>query len=255
MTLCAGLAVVYGPDVLRTPQAPDAAVSRAKEQVTASPTASVRPHPRPEASGDAVRAELARGSIRAPYLEKGPGTFTWATPASGRAGRGGKLIRYGVKLEDGTGLAPTSVAADVDRILRDARGWTRRSVASFQHVAEPPYDMVVQIVSPKTADALCGAWGLDTGGELNCASAPDLIVNVRRWVELSEQYEGRPRDYRALIINHEAGHVLGYGHRTCPGPGRPAPVMMQQIKGLKGCLANPWVYDSAGTFIDGPRTA
>ncbi|MEW1615923.1 MULTISPECIES: DUF3152 domain-containing protein [unclassified Streptomyces] len=258
VTLGIGLVAVYGSGVLRTPDPPaaDTAGPRAKKPATASPVASAppRPGPRPKAGdGDARSHNPARGSGRTPYLEKGPGTFTWATPASGRAGQGGKLIRYGVKLEDGTGLDSAAVAAEIDRVLRDDRGWTRRAVASFQHVAEPPYDMVVQIASPKTADALCGAWGLDTGGELNCANAPDLIVNVRRWVELSDQYKGRPHDYRALIINHEAGHVLGYGHRGCPGPGKPAPAMMQQIKGLKGCVANPWVHDKAGTFIDGPR--
>ncbi|MFK0229967.1 DUF3152 domain-containing protein [Streptomyces sp. NPDC090303] len=170
---------------------------------------------------------------------------------SGRAGHSGKLIRYGVKIEDGTGLTPRVVAAEIDRIFRDSRSWTGRGVASFQHVPAPPYDMVVQIVSPGTADRLCGSWGLDAGGELNCANAPNLIVNVRRWVELSDQYRGRPYEYHALIINHEAGHVLGYGHRSCPGPGRPAPAMMQQIKGLHGCVANPWVYSASGRFLHG----
>jgi len=29
--------------------------------------------------------------------------------------------------------------------------------------------------------------------------------------------------------------------------------MMQQIKGLKGCTANAYVYDDNGRFIDGPK--
>ncbi|MFE3093953.1 DUF3152 domain-containing protein [Streptomyces sp. NPDC059248] len=218
-----------------------------------------RSAPGPGTSGRAAPAteEPSRGDdrpqARVRYQENGPGTYTWARGTGERAGSGGRLIRYGVKLEDGTGLDADDVAAEIHDILRHPRGWTRHGVASFQRVDSPPYDMLVHVVSPGTTDELCGAWGLDTRGQVNCANAPDLVVNVRRWVDLSDQYRGRPDDYHALIINHEAGHVLGYGHRDCPGDGRLAPAMMQQIKGLKGCVANPWVYDTSGRLIDGPK--
>ncbi|MFI6285118.1 DUF3152 domain-containing protein [Streptomyces sp. NPDC051018] len=208
--------------------------------------------PRPAQDPDGENSAAPETSYRHTYREDGPGTYTWARGTGTRAGTGGRLIRYGVKLEDGTGLDVDDLAAEIDGILRHPRGWTRGGTASFQRVSSPPYDMLVQVVSPGTTDRLCGAWGLDTQGQVNCAKAPDLVVNVRRWVDLSEQYRGRAADYHALIINHEAGHILGHGHRGCPGPGRPAPAMMQQIKGLKGCTANPWVYDDDGRLIDGP---
>lgn len=117
-----------------------------------------------------------------------------------------------------------------------------------------PYDLTVKIATPGTADALC--WeGIhqDTEGEYNCEIDNGVVVNLRRWVEGSPTFEGPIHDYRALIINHEMGHFLGHPHMSCAGPGQLAPVMMQQIKGLHGCIANAWPYDRSGHFVSGPN--
>lgn len=112
----------------------------------------------------------------------------------------------------------------------------------------------MKIATPGTADALCWA-GIhqDTQGEYNCEIRNGVVVNLKRWVKGSPTFNGPIRDYRALIINHEMGHFLGHTHMTCAGPGQLAPVMMQQIKGLHGCIANAWPYDRSGHFVSGPH--
>jgi hypothetical protein len=78
------------------------------------------------------------------------------------------------------------------------------------------------------------------------------MVNLKRWLLATQYYTHDVASYRALIINHEVGHFLGHGHAGCPGPGQPAPVMMQQIKGLHGCRTNVWPYTADGTYLTGP---
>ncbi|MEU6064521.1 MULTISPECIES: DUF3152 domain-containing protein [Streptomyces] len=180
----------------------------------------------------------------------GRGTFTPATGGSAVSGKG-EPLRYAVDVEDGTGQDPRAFAREVDRILADPRGWTASGTA-FQRVDRPPYAFKVHLASPSTTDRLCARFGLDTGGEVNCQGGTDVVVNLKRWLLLSPYYRDRPAAYHALIINHEVGHRLGRGHERCPGPGSPAPVMMQQIKGLHGCKPNVWPFDRAGRGIQGP---
>jgi hypothetical protein len=80
------------------------------------------------------------------------------------------------------------------------------------------------------------------------------MINLNRWLYAVPDYRGDTARYRLYVVNHEVGHELGYGHQACPGPGRLAPVMQQQTFGLKGCLANGWLY-VGGELVTGPPTA
>ncbi|MEV5938551.1 DUF3152 domain-containing protein [Streptomyces sp. NPDC051994] len=181
----------------------------------------------------------------------GPGTFTTARASGQIVGMAGPLRRYAVQVEDGVDVSAKDAALDVQKILADPRSWAAHGKGRFQLVADGA-DVVIKIATPKTTDKLCASNG-DTGGELNCEVTGGVIVNLKRWVTGSPQYDGPPAEYRHLIINHEIGHMIGYHqHMACPGAGKLAPVMMQQIKGLNGCKSNAWPYTSDGTFISGP---
>jgi hypothetical protein len=180
--------------------------------------------------------------------------FTTARATGKKVGSGARPLRYVVQVETGLDVSPSLAAREIDGILAAPRGWTHNPGTAFQLVgAGAPHDITIRIATPKTADALCWA-GIrqDTGGEYNCEVPGGVVVNLKRWVEGSHTFTGPIHDYRALIINHEMGHFLGHSHQTCGGAGRPAPVMMQQIKGLHGCLPNAWPYDRNGTLITGP---
>ncbi|WP_258036972.1 DUF3152 domain-containing protein [Streptomyces sp. SM14] len=223
---------------------------------------------RPAGSGDTARAdrtedhELPRASgtqrpspnpTAIPVPESGPGTFTSAVADAETVGPSeGTVYRYQVQVEDNIELDPDAAAAEIHTILGHERGWTNDGDSAFALVADGDTDLNVMIATPDTVDELCGRYGLDTQGEVNCRIDDDVVVNLRRWVEGSPEFDGPIGEYRALIINHEVGHRIGHGHAGCPGEGELAPAMMQQIRGLDGCVANAWPYGEDGEFIDGP---
>lgn len=183
----------------------------------------------------------------------GSRVFVRASGTSHKVGRG-RLMHYAVEVEGGIGQGPNAFAETVDAILANRRGWTAAGKWAFQRVSSGPADFVVRLASPSTVDRICGSHGLDTDGLVNCAGGSDVVINLKRWVLLTPFYKGRPNLYHALAINHEVGHRLGFGHMSCPVKGGLAPVMQQQIFGLRGCKVNGWPYDSRGRFISGPAT-
>lgn len=186
-----------------------------------------------------------------PGPTKGAGTFAVAPATAKPVGRG-NVRRYRVEVEDGIGIDAPTAAAQIHGILGDRRGWTNDRRNGFHLVADGPYDFTVKIASPATVDRICGASGLDTHGEVNCNVGNQVLVNSKRWNTGSPQFSGPLDEYRALIVNHEVGHRIGHGHEGCPGDGKPAPAMMQQIYGLKGCAPNAWPYSAEGAYLSGP---
>lgn len=230
-----------GPSAVVTVPARESAPASAPPGTAASPKASASPN----------TSKSAKSPKSPRSFTSGNGVFVTAE-ASGEAVGKGTPRRYKVQVEEGTGIAAEDAAHEIEKILGSPRGWIADGRDAFRLVSGGSFDFEVKIASPDTVDRICGAAGLHTHGEVNCDVGDQVIVNLKRWNSGSPEFPGPLGDYRALIINHEVGHRIGHGHETCPGPGRPAPVMMQQIDGLHGCVANAWPYDAHGAYLSGP---
>ncbi|MFB7606036.1 DUF3152 domain-containing protein [Streptomyces gardneri] len=226
--------------------------------VTEAPTTDA-PTPRPTTAKPKPKATTAKPKPKPKPTPKktavpqsGAGTFTTAQASGDAVGTGGSLRRYRVQVEDGIELSAHGAAAEIQQILAHPRSWAAHGRGRFQLVSQNA-DFVIRIATPDTADALCARQGLNTHGELNCETADGVVVNLKRWMLGSPTFAGEAAEYRHLIINHEVGHEIGIRqHMGCPGPGKPAPAMMQQIKGLNGCRSNAFPYDEDGSYITGP---
>ncbi|WP_079079333.1 DUF3152 domain-containing protein [Streptomyces sp. DSM 15324] len=228
-----GVSDSAGPAPGRTAPSPGASASGSSGAVSGSPS--------PSPSGTTV-----------PLPATGPGTFVTAAGGSAPAGKGKKPLRYRVEVETGLRLSTADVARQVDAVLADPRGWTADGAVAFQRVSGGSADFVVKVATPGTVDKVCLEGGLDTHGDFNCNVFDKVMVNLERWELATPVYARDVPSYRALIINHEVGHYLGHGHVGCPGAGKPAPAMMQQIKGMNGCVPNVWPYGDDGRQITGP---
>lgn len=121
--------------------------------------------------------------------------------------------------------------------LNDSRGWARMGV-TFQEVASGGMFTLVLSEASQLPSFSPGC-----GTEYSCRAGRFVIINQDRWLGATSSWNqagGKLRDYRHMVVNHEAGHWLGHGHATCGGTGQPAPVMQQQSISLQGCTFNPW---------------
>lgn len=211
--------------------APDSAPPR-----TASSTASSSQRLGAEEAGrQPTDRERNRRQPAEPVPETSSGTFRVAPAPRGVGGEG--ATTYRVEVEQGLPYAPTQVARFVEQTLSEPRGWAatgEHRLARVEHNA----DIRILIATPTTTDELCAP--LDTGGRLSCRNGANVVINAWRWHNGAPAYRGDLANYRRYVINHETGHALGYSHVECAEPGQPAPVMLQQTKGLDGCLPNPW---------------
>ncbi|MFP5283784.1 MAG: DUF3152 domain-containing protein [Actinomycetes bacterium] len=169
----------------------------------------------------------------------GSGRFVRAETGPGVAGTRGRLVRYDVRVERGLRLDVDAQARFIQGVLADVRSWQGSGRWRFALVGSAAKaDVHVFIATPGTTDRMCAP--LRTFGEVSCQTDNRVVLNAKRWIRGADTHGRDLVGYRTYLVNHEFGHYLGYGHVGCPAPGRRAPVMMQQTKGLKGCRANRW---------------
>lgn len=127
-------------------------------------------------------------------------------------------------------------------VLGDPRGWNAGGQVAFQRVDQNcDFDLWLSAPGQMTSfGGLCDPYW-------SCRSGRNVVINFDRWQGATDAWNdagGGLDDYRSMVTNHEVGHWLGFGHLGCPGPGQPAPVMMQQSMDLRGCQFNPWPVES-----------
>jgi hypothetical protein len=145
-------------------------------------------------------------------------------------------LTYRVEIEQGLSVNGAAVAKIIHQTLTDPRGWQAVHPVSFERTDKVDADLRIILATPALTDKLC--LPLDTGGEVSCRVEDRVVLNAKRWMYAIPSYDVTL--YRSYLVNHEVGHALGHGHSTCTKPKTPAPVMMQQTKGLAGCLPNAW---------------
>jgi hypothetical protein len=179
---------------------------------------------------------------------KASGRFD-AVPGFAKAPGTGRKYTYRVDVEQGLGLDGELFAQAVQKTLNDRRSWAHGGARTFERIYSGEPDFVITLASPGTTAEWCAKSGLDTTEDnVSCdsASTERVMINAYRWAQGSKTYGNEIHAYRQMLINHEVGHRLGYGHVTCDKEGELAPVMQQQTKFLDHdgihCLANPWPY-------------
>jgi hypothetical protein len=188
---------------------------------------------RPEDVGVRVRVQLIVLSPGYQPLE----VVTKPTPRVRHRVDVRRKVTYHVETRGRITTSLKQFKAQAQETYEDARGW-RAAGIQFTPVAHGgSFTLVLAQASlvPSFSSGCSSMW--------SCRVGRYVIINQDRWKFASPAWNAAHlalRDYRHMVVNHETGHWLGLHHAHCPGPGRLAPVMQQQSKGLQGCRFNPF---------------
>ncbi|MBP2354006.1 hypothetical protein JOF29_005116 [Kribbella aluminosa] len=235
--------VVANPEVAHRNSLAAQAVAGVNEVAEEAPAVSVTPEPVPTPT-----QKFTTPSRPAPTLTRKPKSSKpnvsvssgklAVVPGISKANGVRDKLTYRVEIEQGVTVNGAAVATAIHQTLTDPRGWQALHPVSFERTDKPDADLRIILATPSLTDKLC--LPLDTGGEVSCRVEDRVVLNAKRWIYAIPAYDGNVEVYRSYLVNHEVGHALGHGHSTCTTPKTPAPVMMQQTKGLAGCLPNAW---------------
>ncbi|MGW8888796.1 DUF3152 domain-containing protein [Streptomyces sp. NPDC055749] len=248
------LAVVVAGQVAQDTDDPGSASRAAgvdREGTQDTSRSDTRPTPQPKVAKVkplSYEQKMAKPYPLAPEL-KATGEFE-AVPGLAKAPGKGTKHSYRIDVEKGLALDGALFADAVQKTLNDDRSWAHNGAMTFERISSGKADFVITLASPGTTGVWCAKSGLDTTQDnVSCdsASTERVMINAYRWAQGSSTFgPEKLLAYRQMLINHEVGHRLGYGHVSCRTPGALAPVMQQQtksldIEGIK-CRPNPWAH-------------
>jgi Protein of unknown function (DUF3152) len=146
-----------------------------------------------------------------------------------------KTVYYTTLVDADVVYDARSFGRDVDIYLSDPEGWESKGY-TFVRVERVNNNTVrIHLSSPETIrKAGC------TNPHLSCATmnGNQMMLNAVRWTRGASPSQLPLDAYRQYMVSHEMGHILGHDHVKCPGPGQPAPIMMQQTLGIGACSPN-----------------
>ncbi len=148
-----------------------------------------------------------------------------------------RTVRYHVETRGRITTSLKEFKAQAQQTYEDARGWRGAGIRFVPVARGGAFTLVLSQAGlvPSFSSQCSAMW--------SCRVGRFVIINQDRWKNASPAWNAAHlalRDYRHMVVNHETGHWLGLHHASCPGPGRLAPVMQQQSKGLQGCRFNPF---------------
>ena len=148
-----------------------------------------------------------------------------------------RTVRYHVETRGRITTSLEQFKAQAQQTFEDPRGWRGAGIRFVPVAHGGAFTLVLAQASrvPSFSSQCSSMW--------SCRVGRFVIINQDRWKHASPAWNSAHlalRDYRHMVVNHETGHWLGLHHASCPGPGRLAPVMQQQSKGLQGCRFNPF---------------
>ena len=175
-------------------------------------------------------------TVRKAGFRKAVATSRRTTPVTHRA-PARHTVTYSVQTRGAISTSVDGFRRQAQATFDDPRGWRASGVAFRRVTSGGAFTLVLSEASqvPSFSSACSSEW--------SCRVGRYVVINQTRCKHASPMWNQRGRslrDYRHMVVNHETGHWLGHGHRYCSGTGALAPVMMQQSKGLSGCVPNPW---------------
>ena len=192
-------------------------------------------------------SDLGTGCIDSTLIQEGTEN-EWVMPENVNP-RDEDKFNYAVKIEPSLGLDPLCIKNLLFLILNNDRGWANVAEKSFQLTSVDDSDYVYIFASPEKTDELCAP--IETNSIYSCRNEENIVLNFYRWQEGAVDFKNDMKTYRIYLINHETGHILGWGHVGCPKEGAIAPVMMQQSKGTDGCIPYGWpAYETIKSKFD-----